>query len=153
VCSSDLEQRARELGVAENLRITGAMPRHELYKYFNLGDIFVGVSSRTNANLPPIEAMSCAKPVVALDTGGTRHVVDHGVTGLLVDPDHWREELPRAIISLVRDPARRVAMGQAGLAWVQREIPTVERRQQMEVELGVQAVREYRAEHRRGRAS
>jgi glycosyltransferase involved in cell wall biosynthesis len=148
-----IESMIRRLGLERNVALTGAVPREDLPPFFNLGDVFVGTSGRTNANLPPIEAMSCAKPVVALDTGGTRQLVEHGVTGLLVDPVRRREDLPRAIVSLVRDPARRAAMGQAGLAKVRREIPTIEERQRMEVDLAVQAVREYRAKRRGGRPS
>jgi glycosyltransferase involved in cell wall biosynthesis len=148
-----IESMIRRLGLERHVVLVGAVPRDDLPPFFNLGDIFVGTSGRTNANLPPIEAMSCAKPVVALATGGTRGLVEHGVTGLLVDPAHWREELPQAIVSLVRDPTRRAAMGQAGLAKVRREIPTIEERQRMEVELAVQAVREHRAKRRVGRTS
>jgi glycosyltransferase involved in cell wall biosynthesis len=140
-----LETMIRTLGVQDHVALAGAVTRDELPPYFNLGDIFVGTSGRTNANLPPIEAMSCSKPVVALDTGGTRKLVEDGVTGLLVDSERWREDLPRAIVSLVRDPARRLAMGRAGLEKVRREIPVVEERQRMEVELAAQAVREHRA--------
>lgn len=138
-----IESMIRTLGVENHVRLAGAVTRDGLPPFFNLGDIFVGTSGRTNANLPPIEAMSCAKPVVALDTGGTRRLVEDGVTGILVDPQRWREELPRAIVSLVRDPARRRAMGSAGLDKVRREIPVVEERQRMEVELALQAVREH----------
>lgn len=148
-----IESMIRRLGLERHVVLTGAVAQENLPPFFNLGDIFVGTSGRTNANLPPIEAMSCAKPVVALDTGGTRQVVEHGVTGLLVDPARWREELPRAIVSLVRDPARRAAMGQAGLAWVRREIPTIEERQRMEVDLAVRAVQEHRAKRRGGAPS
>jgi len=148
-----IESAIHRLGLERHVVLSGAVRRDELPPYFNLGDIFVGTSGRTNANLPPIEAMSCAKPVVALDTGGTRHLVEHGVTGLLVDPARWREDLPWAVVSLVRDPARRVALGRAGLERVRRGIPTIEERQRMEVELAVQAVREHRTRHRRGRRS
>ncbi len=148
-----IESAIRRLRLEQHVALPGAVPRDELPPYFNLGDIFVGTSGRTNANLPPIEAMSCAKPVVALDTGGTRHLIEHGVTGLLVDPVHWQVELPRAVVALVRDPARRRALGEAGLARVRREIPTIEERQRMEVDLALQAVREHRARRRRRRSS
>jgi glycosyltransferase involved in cell wall biosynthesis len=140
----EVEARARTLGVADHLRITGAVPREELHKYFNLGDIFVGVSDRTNANLPPIEAMSCGKPVVALDTGGTRHLIGDGVHGVLVDRARWTEALPRALVDLLRDPARRRRLGAAAREKILREIPTLEERQRMEVEMALRAVAEFR---------
>jgi glycosyltransferase involved in cell wall biosynthesis len=140
-----IERMIRERGLEGKVVLAGSVARDQLPPYFNLADIFVGTSGRTNANLPPIEAMSCGKPVVALDTGGTRHLVEQGVTGLLVDPARWETELPRAILELVGDPARRAALGRAGLEKVRRDIPTVEQRQRMEVDLAVQAVREYRS--------
>ncbi len=143
----DIEARARDLGIADHLRITGAVHRDELYKYFNLGDIFVGVSDRTNANLPPIEAMSCAKIVVALNTGGTRHLIDDGVNGILVDPSRWMEVLPRKLIDLLRDPTGRRRLGENAREKILREIPTLEERQRMEVEMGLRAVEEYGARH------
>jgi glycosyltransferase involved in cell wall biosynthesis len=141
----DIETRARDLGIADHLRITGAVHRDQLYKYFNLGDIFVGVSDRTNANLPPIEAMSCAKAVVALNTGGTRHLIDDGVNGILVDPSRWMEDLPGQLIGLLRNPVWRRQLGENAREKILREIPTLEERQRMEVEMGLRAVEEYRA--------
>jgi len=141
----EVEARARALGVTDHLRVTGAVPREELYRYFNLGDIFVGVSDRTNANLPPIEAMSCGKPVVALDSGGTRHLITDDVDGVLVDRSAWTEALPRALVDLVRDPARRQRLGAAAREKVRREIPTLEERQRREVEMALRAVAEFRA--------
>jgi glycosyltransferase involved in cell wall biosynthesis len=141
----DIEADAAALGVTNHLRITGSIPRERLYKYFNLGDIFVGVSDRTNANLPPIEAMSCAKPIVALDSGGTRQLIEDGVTGILVDKLRWKEDLPGAIVSLLRDPTFRRRLGAQARERILREIPTLEERQRMEVEVGLLAVKEFRA--------
>lgn len=145
----EVEARARELGLADRLHITGALHRRELYKYFNLGDIFIGVSDRTNANHPPIEAMVCAKPVVVLNTGGTRTLIEDGVTGILIDPASWPEDLPRAVVALLRDPERRRRLGEAAREKILREIPTYEERQRMEVEMAVRAVEAHRARKRR----
>ncbi|MCK4304740.1 MAG: glycosyltransferase family 4 protein [Candidatus Eisenbacteria sp.] len=139
-----IERTIGALRLEGNVRLTGAVSRDELPKYFNVGDIFVGVSDRTNANLPPIEAMSCAKTLVLLNTGGTRHLVDDGRTGILVDPGSWRTELPSVLVALIRDPERRDKLGRAGREKLLREIPTVEERQRMEVDLAIRAVREFR---------
>jgi len=140
-----IERTVRDLGMGARVCLTGAVSREELAKHYALGDIFVGVSDRTNANLPPIEAMSCGKPVVALDVGGTRELIEDGVTGVLVDPARWREALPQVLVSLIRDPERRARLGAAAREKVRREIPTLEERQRMEVDLALRAVREFRA--------
>ena len=59
-----------------------------------------------------LDAMALSKPTVASDTGGIPEVVSHGETGLLVPPADT-PALAAAIESLLGDPARRTAMGQA----------------------------------------
>jgi len=60
-----------------------------------------------------IEAMACGRPVVASAIGGLQDSVVHGETGLLVPPGDDKA-LAEAIRSLLNDPARRAAMGEAG---------------------------------------
>jgi starch synthase len=59
--------------------------------------------------------MGCEVPVVASDAGGLPEVVEDGVTGLVV-PRGDSNALAQAIGSLLDDPERRRAMGQAGRA-------------------------------------
>ncbi len=146
-----IERAIEERGVRDHVRLPGGVTRDRLAPYFQLGDIFVGVSDRTNANLPSVEAMSCGKPLVVLDVGGTNTLVERGVTGLLVDPARWREDLPAALLALVRDPARRRALGEAAREKVLGQFPTIEGRQEMEVSIGLRAVREFQSEQAAGR--
>ena len=60
-----------------------------------------------------LEAMACGTAVVASRTGGIPEVVADGETGLLVEPDD-PEALAGALNTLLRDPERARAMGQAG---------------------------------------
>lgn len=60
-----------------------------------------------------LEAAACARPIVAADMPGSREVVRHGDTGLLVPPGNVIA-LADAIASLARDPAARQRMGTAG---------------------------------------
>ena len=62
-------------------------------------------------------------PVVATDVGGTREVVDHEKTGLIVKPG-CPEDLAAALIAILKDPARAAAMGAAGREKVVREFTT-----------------------------
>ena len=59
------------------------------------------------------QAGSLSKPVVATDVGGTREVVEDGVTGIVIPPGNV-PALTQAIRSLLNDPARAAAMGKAG---------------------------------------
>src|SRR5919199_192213 len=60
---------------------------------------------------PIIEAMAMARPVVATRVGPSAEVLG-SAAGLLVRPDP--ESLATALAQLLRDPATREAMGQAG---------------------------------------
>jgi glycosyltransferase involved in cell wall biosynthesis len=60
-----------------------------------------------------VEAMALSKPVVATDAGGPVEIVEHEKTGLLVLPG-VADEMAKAILGLLADPARREAMGREG---------------------------------------
>lgn len=60
-----------------------------------------------------VEALACGVPVVATDVAGVGEAVIAHETGLLVDPDDHRAYVA-ALDSLLRDRARREAMGRRG---------------------------------------
>jgi glycosyltransferase involved in cell wall biosynthesis len=66
-----------------------------------------------------LEAMSVARPVVALRVGGVPEVVADAETGLLIAPDR-PHEMATALAGLARDPARAEALGRAGRVLQQR---------------------------------
>ena len=66
------------------------------------------------------EAMARRVPVVASRIGGLSEVVEHGATGLCVEPGD-AAALAAAMVELWDDPIRARAMGDAGRLRVQRE--------------------------------
>ena len=64
-----------------------------------------------------LEAMACARPVVASDIDGLSEVVEHGRSGLLVAPED-PAALAAALDELAVDPALRRRMGDAAHARV-----------------------------------
>lgn len=88
--------------------------RDDVVPFLQRSDLLVFPSAPDGEGMPGvlIEAGLCGLPVVATRVAGASTVVDHGRTGLLVpvgDPD----ALHRAAEELVRQPARRRAMGGA----------------------------------------
>jgi glycosyltransferase involved in cell wall biosynthesis len=68
-----------------------------------------------------LEAAAMAKPLIATDVPGCRHVVDHGRNGLLCEPASGTS-LAHAMLDMLRMPAEaRVAMGQASRDKVEAE--------------------------------
>ncbi len=91
-------------------------PRYgpELAQVYASLDIFVHSGARETFGQTLQEAAASGLPVVAPTAGGPLDLVGDGVTGFLVPPDA-PGPLAAAVSRLVRDPAMRDAMGQAGL--------------------------------------
>ncbi len=66
-----------------------------------------------------MEASARGLPVVASNVSGLRESVRDGVTGLLV-PHGDEVALADAIVSLLQDPEKRLAMGSEGVEWAAR---------------------------------
>jgi glycosyltransferase involved in cell wall biosynthesis len=73
-------------------------------------DIFVLPSRMETFSMALLEAMAASRTVIATNIGGTTEVVTHAVDGWLIPPDDpWA--LSKAILMLLKHPARRAAMG------------------------------------------
>jgi glycosyltransferase involved in cell wall biosynthesis len=108
------EERHADADWLPRVRFLGEVDEDELARAYRECDIFVAPSRFESFGLIFLEAMAAGRPVVALAAGAAPEVVDHAVTGLLVEPEAAR--IAHAIESLVDDPALRVAMGAAGRA-------------------------------------
>lgn len=106
--------------VAASVRFWGRVSDDELVHLYQDCDIFVMPSSGEGFGIVYLEASACGKPVIGSSVGGATDAVEHGVTGLCVDPTDTAS-LHSAIIQLLRDPALASQMGQAGRTRVLRQ--------------------------------
>ena len=79
-----LEERARELGIADRVEFLGAQPRSSVVELFRSADASILSSSWENFPHTVVEALAVGTPVLAMDAGGVGEVVKDGVNGLLV---------------------------------------------------------------------
>jgi glycosyltransferase involved in cell wall biosynthesis len=111
-----LEAQCRRLGLAGRVHFAGRVDQAEAVALLHAAAMFVlPAHQRSEAfGLCQIEAMACGLPVISTDLPtGVPEVNAHGISGLIVPPAD-PEALAGAIGSLMADPARRRAMGEAG---------------------------------------
>jgi glycosyltransferase involved in cell wall biosynthesis len=96
---STVIHRARTLGVAHALDISGYVPAGEaLWQRYRASHAFLHVSLTEGVPSVLFEAQAAGTPIVASDVGGVSTVVRHEVTGLLIPPD----DAPAAASALER---------------------------------------------------
>lgn len=105
---SDLRERSRALGVADNVRFLGAYP--ELTPFYPLIDCFVLPSLWEGLPLCLLEAMSLGLPIIATRVGGVGDLLEDGRTARLVPPMD-PAALSRAVIACLDDARAAEAMG------------------------------------------
>lgn len=92
-------RRAEFTGVLRGERLADA--------YANM-DVFVFPSHTDAYGNVVQEALASGVPAVVSNSGGPRHIVEHGRTGLVTKDD---EELAEGVVELARNPLLREAMG------------------------------------------
>lgn len=110
----------RDLGIGDRVTFLGRLSVEELARLYNVHEVLVSPSLYEGFGLPAAEAQACGAPVVATTAGAFPEVVADGVTGMLVPPGDARA-LADAIEALLRDPARRMAMGAAGVRRIEEQ--------------------------------
>ncbi len=82
-----LRSLAQSLGVGEKTILTGFITDRDRDRLFKVADCAVFPSLYEPFGIVALEAMAAKCPVVVSDVGGLRDVVQHGETGLKVQPD------------------------------------------------------------------
>lgn len=112
-----LRALVRELDIAAHVSFAGAVSEEVLRACYRHCDVFVLANRQIGCDVEGfgmvlLEAQACGVPVIAGRSGGSPETLIDGVTGLVVDCTA-PEGLAAALTSLLGDPARRLAMGEA----------------------------------------
>lgn len=123
-----LEQLARQLGVASQVRFVGSVAQRRLAGYLSLADVCVVPSYTESFGLVALEAAACGTPVIAARVGGLPTIVKDGLTGYTLashDPTLYAERIARLLQDeeLRRCFSRRSQMVATQFTWEE----TVER--------------------------
>jgi glycosyltransferase involved in cell wall biosynthesis len=114
----DLETQAEHLGVGDRVDFIGQ--RGDIPALMAEASILVHTSDSEGCPNVVMEAMACGRPVVATDVGDTASLVEDGKTGYVVGRAD-DESLVERIERLLKDPALRRQMGEAGRAKAERD--------------------------------
>lgn len=114
-----------QMRLDRQVSLVGPKPQDAVLAAYQRAAIFalpcMVASDGNRDGLPTVmlEAMAAGLPVVATTVTGNPEIVDHGVSGLLVEPED-AAALAEALARLLQDPALRQQMGAAGRKKVQR---------------------------------
>ena len=89
---SYFKKLSEELGLAGKIFILGSLPAEELAVLYNLAEAFIYPSERESFGLPPLEAISCGAPTIAMNVTSMPEILEDGA--LLIDgkdPQVWSD--------------------------------------------------------------
>lgn len=116
----DLKDRIARAGLSDRIVFLGEVPAGEVHRWYQRCLLCVACPRYEPFGLTPFEAAACGCALVCSRTGAFEMLVQPGVNGELVevgDP----QGLAAAVRSVLADPHRAVAMGQAARERVMRE--------------------------------
>lgn len=111
-----LDGLARELGIADRVRMLGDVDDLTKWAAYDICDVFVSPTRPSHSadwegfGIVFLEAALSRRPAIGGRTGGTADAIVDGLTGVLVDPDQ-RGELSGAIRRLMSDAGLRARLG------------------------------------------
>jgi phosphatidylinositol alpha-1,6-mannosyltransferase len=124
---AELSRLASRLGVADSVVFTGPVSWQDLPAYYDAADVFA-MPCRTRRHgldveglgIVYLEASAAGLPVIGGDSGGAPDAILPGESGYVV-PGGDVAAVAGRLTQLLGDPAAAAAMGEKGMAWVERE--------------------------------
>jgi len=106
------QQLARERSIVERVIILGAVSPNDLVILYNLAEVFVFPSKRESFGLPPLEALACGAPVVAMKMTSIPEILqDSAVLVEGKDVQAWAD----AIVQVITDDNLRSSLASKGI--------------------------------------
>jgi glycosyltransferase involved in cell wall biosynthesis len=109
----------QQLDLSGCVQLLGHVPESELIDWYATADVFALPSMNVGKKfegygLVYLEASAAGLPVIGTTDCGAEDAIDDGVTGLLITQAEVAQQLPKAILRILRDPALAARMGAAG---------------------------------------
>jgi len=114
---TQLEARARTLGLADKVVFTGLVPPGEVPRYVGIMDCLAHLSAREALSRALPQALAAGKPVVSYDFDGADEICLDGETGFLVRTGDTATVTQR-LLQLANDAPLRERLGRRGQQFV-----------------------------------
>ena len=105
-----LEAMAEALGIADSIEFAGL--QNDVPAQLHRGSLAVLPSRFEGMPNALLEAMACGIPCVSTRVSGSEDIIQHGVNGLLVEPEDY-QGMAEALLTLLRDPTLIQRYGRA----------------------------------------
>lgn len=99
------KQLITELGLVNNIELTGVLSKEEWQKLSVNFDIFINTTNVDNTPMSVIEAMALGLPIISTNVGGLPFLIDNYHDGILVGKDDV-DEMSNAIIGLIDNQSK-----------------------------------------------
>lgn len=104
---------AAQLGVAQRIEFIGPVPKTDIAKWMDRGDIFLNTTNVDNTPVTVLEALASGACVVCTRVGGIPYLLHDQEDALLVPRDD-AQAMADAIASLIRQPELAAKLSRAG---------------------------------------
>jgi glycosyltransferase involved in cell wall biosynthesis len=108
---NSLKNLTNTLQLNKNIIFQGYIPHTKIASYYQKCTIFCFPSQGEPFGKSIIEAMACAKPVIATNTGGAPEIIKNNKTGILTSPAQPKQ-LAQKILYLLNNPDIMQKLGQ-----------------------------------------
>jgi glycosyltransferase involved in cell wall biosynthesis len=105
------------LGITDTVEFVGT--QSDVPAQLHRGDIAVLPSRREGMPNAVLEAMACGLPCVATRVSGSEDIIQHGVNGMLVEPEAY-QEMAQALLTLLHNPRLSQEYGYAARATIEK---------------------------------
>lgn len=114
-----VQEAIQQLKLHDSVQLPGQLSEAELMGWYEQADVFalpaMNIGKKFEGfGLVYLEASAAGLPVIGTTDCGAEDAIDDGVTGLLVKQAQVTQQLPQAILRILRDPALAARMGAAG---------------------------------------
>jgi glycosyltransferase involved in cell wall biosynthesis len=108
--ADEIASMIQQMGIGDRVHMAGLW--QDVAEVYPALDIVAQTSRSEGMPLALLEAMACARPIVAIAVGGVPEIVEVGVTGWLAGPHDW-QAVGQILLTALAHPEQLPQIGQA----------------------------------------